>query len=294
MLRSIGDLRGFLVTTSEGEIVASVENFYFDDEKWAIRYLVVETKGDDERAGRKVLVSPAAVSELIRETNVLQLTLKKDEILKSPDIDTEKPVSRQRELEVLTHFEWPRYWSGAQLWGASGYPAPYTPLQLPSGAERDDATAQTVSSANEMDLAQKAHADPHLRSVKEVKSYYIEAADGSLGHVEDFLVEEGTWAIRYIVIDTKNWWPGKSVLISSRWIESVRWSKTKVYVGLSRKAIRSAPEFDATKKLSRDFEARLHKHYRKTPYWLQGRKSARGKRSKAAPRAISNANAAVK
>ncbi len=204
MLRSMNDLRGFIVTTAEGDIAGRVEQFYFDDERWAVRYLVVETGGWMPRG--HVLISPAAIGELNWMVRALKLTLPREQVANSPDVDTDKPVSRQREEEILEYFRWPRYWAGPHLWGTGMYPAPQ-PIPLPP-AGRPDRAGPGESQPGEGAGASRQN-DPHLRSSKAVAGYDIEAADGKIGHVEDFLVEEGSWAIRYVVVDTRNWWPGK-------------------------------------------------------------------------------------
>ena len=75
---------------------------------------------------------------------------------------------------------------------------------------------------------------------KAVTGYHIEATDGEIGHVDGFVVDDEAWAIRYIEVATRNWWPGKKVLVSPAWIERVSWPDSKVYAGLSREAIKSA------------------------------------------------------
>ena len=109
--------------------------------------------------------------------------------------------------------------------------------------------------------------DPHLRSTDNVTGYHIEALDGEIGHVSDFIIDAETWAIRYLVIDTRNWWPGKSVLISPQWIKSISWSETKVLVNVTRETISQSPKFDVKAPLTREFEEALHKHYQVHGYW---------------------------
>ena len=109
--------------------------------------------------------------------------------------------------------------------------------------------------------------DPHLRSTNDVSGYHVEAADGDIGHVEDFIIDDETWAIRYLIIDTRNWWPGKKVLVSSQWVERVSWSNSKVFVNLSREDIRKSPEYKAESLLTRDYENGLHQHYNRQGYW---------------------------
>ncbi len=108
--------------------------------------------------------------------------------------------------------------------------------------------------------------DPHLRSTKVVTGYHIQASDG--GHVEDFIIDDGNWAIRYLIVDTRNWWPGEKVLIAPQWIERVSWSESKVFINLSREAIKQSPQYTEALLLTRDYETRLHGHYRLQGYWV--------------------------
>ena len=110
--------------------------------------------------------------------------------------------------------------------------------------------------------------DSHLRSTKAVTGYHIEALDGELGHVDGFIVDDESWAIRYMEVATRNWWPGKKVLVSPAWIERVSWEDSKVYAGLTREAIKNAPEFVDFTPITRDYENRLYSHYGRPPYWL--------------------------
>lgn len=110
--------------------------------------------------------------------------------------------------------------------------------------------------------------DPHLRSTNTVCSYNIQSTDGEIGHVEDFVIDEQNWAIRYLIINTQNWWPGKRVLIATKWIEKVNWSELKIVVNLSRELIKQSPEFTDESLLSRDYEVGLHGHYSRQGYWV--------------------------
>ena len=110
--------------------------------------------------------------------------------------------------------------------------------------------------------------DPHLRSTDAVSGYHIQAADGQIGHVEDFIIDGKTWAIRYLIIDTVNWWPGKKVLVAARWIERVSWDESKVFINLSRETIKQSPEYAEKSLLTRDYETKLHGHYNRQGYWV--------------------------
>jgi len=111
--------------------------------------------------------------------------------------------------------------------------------------------------------------DPHLRSTDSVQGHNLQALDGEIGHVEDFVIDDETWAIRYLIVDTRNWWPGKKVLISPQWIERVSWSESKVFVNLSREAIKQSPEYTEESLLTRDYETGLHQHYQREGYWAE-------------------------
>ena len=218
MLTNAGHLAGLVVRATNGDLGA-VEQFYFDDETWAIRYLTVESSG--WLGGRRVLISPISVVQVDWQAKRLDVSLTKKQVEKSPDIDTRQPVSRQREAEFLAYYGYPYYWGGPYLWGAEFYPAG---LAVP----------KTASMEAMEDRIWKESTGSHLRSSSAVAGYHIEAADGEIGHVDGFLIDDEAWAIRYIEVATRNWWPGKKVLISPEWIERMSWADSKVYVRLSR------------------------------------------------------------
>jgi hypothetical protein len=85
--------------------------------------------------------------------------------------------------------------------------------------------------------------------------------------VADFIIDDETWAIRYLIVDTQNWWPGKKVLISPKWIERVSWSELKVFVNLTRETIRQSPEYKEDALPTRIYEQGLHQHYNRPGYW---------------------------
>jgi hypothetical protein len=103
--------------------------------------------------------------------------------------------------------------------------------------------------------------DPHLRSTGAVRGYHIHAVDGEIGHIVDFLIEDESWAIRYIVVTTRNWWPGKHILIAIEWIDRVSWNESRIFVSLTRDEIRKSPEYLASTFPSKDYEQELHAHY---------------------------------
>jgi hypothetical protein len=205
MLRNASDLKGFAIRATDGDIGA-VEDIYFEDETWTVRYLTVDTGG--WLGGRVVLISPILIRQADWQSKRLDAALTQEQLKNSPDINTHQPVSRQHESEYFAYYGYPVYWGGPYMWGSSF---------LPGGL------AVPIAAALEVPGPVSDPADSHLRSSHEVTGYNIEAADGEIGHIAGFVMDDETWAIRYIEVATRNWWPGKKVLVSPAWIERVSW-----------------------------------------------------------------------
>jgi hypothetical protein len=252
MLTNITFLKGLVVQATDGEL-GTVDQCYFDDQTWAIRYLTVDTGG--WLRGRRVLLSPFSVIQVDWPAKRLDVALTKMQVQNSPDINTHQPVSRQHEAEYSRYYGYPYYWGGPYLWGPESYPGGLAIHRTASAEMTEDGTPGKSS-------------DSHLRSTEAVTGYHIDATDGEIGHVDGFVVDDEAWAIRYIEVATRNWLPGKKVLVSPAWIERVSWADSKVYVVLSREAIKNAPEYIVSRPLTREYEERLHLHYGRPPYWL--------------------------
>ncbi|HSO61090.1 MAG TPA: PRC-barrel domain-containing protein, partial [Desulfobacterales bacterium] len=237
MLSKANTLKGYKLNSLDGEI-GKVKEFYFDDQHWAIRYLVADT--GNWLTDRQVLISPYVLSAVNKEEQHINVDLTKKQIENSPPLSSDKPVSRQFEETYYGHFGYPMYWYGPFMWG-------YYPSIVRDREKWKEPTK-----------GKKAW-DPHLRSTRAVSEHHIQAADGEIGHVDDFIIDDETWAIRYIVIDTRNWWPGKKILVSPQWIERVSWDEAKVFVNLSRETIRQSPEYTEESLLTRDYESGLHR-----------------------------------
>ena len=245
MLHKVKTLEGYKLDSLDGEI-GHVQGFYFDDQHWTIRYLVADT--GNWLPGRQVLISPYALVAAIEEEKHIAVDLTKKQVENSPSLNSDKPVSRQFEESYYEHYGWPTYWGGTAMWG-------YSPYIIRDREQWNKSSQQ-----------EKAW-DPYLRSTSDVTGYHIEAADGEIGHVEDFVIDDETWAIRYLVVATRNWWPGKKVLISPQWIERVSWTESKVFIKLTREAIKQSPEFTEESLITRDYEAGLYGHYQRPGYW---------------------------
>jgi sporulation protein YlmC with PRC-barrel domain len=260
MLRSVNELQGYTIHATDGEI-GGVDQCLFDDEQWTVRYFVIDT--GSWLPGRQVLISPISIKTVNWAEQELDVTLTREQVEHSPDINTDLPVSRQKELEYLQYYGYMPYWGGVGLWGPGMYPGyvAYPPAAVPAPP------APATTATEEQTTQPTEQGDPHLRSSREVTGYYIQASDGEIGHVDDLLVDDETWAVRYMIVDTKNWWPGKKVLISPRWISEISWATSQVRVDLSREAIKNAPEFDPSRPVSREYEAQLHNYYGRPIYW---------------------------
>lgn len=244
MLRTMKSLEGVKIGAKDGEI-GKVDSFLFEDTSWLVRYVVVDTGG--WLPGRKILIPQAILKEMPERAEVLPVPLTKEEVEQSPDIDTDRPVSREAEQALYQHYAWTPYWSGA------AFAAPMSP---PSPEDKKEVAVQV----------EEEH-KPHLRSSAEVIGYRLHATDGDLGHVDDLVFEDEAWVVRYLIVDTRKWLPGKKVLLSPHWAEKISWSESKVYVEMRKEEIKKSPEYDSSKPISRDYESRLYEHYGRTRYW---------------------------
>jgi uncharacterized protein YrrD len=267
MLRSMNDLEDCVIRATDG-IIGQVKDLYFDDKAWVIRYLVVDT--GTWLSSRKVLISPIAIGHPNWSEKTLPVSITKEQVKNSPAIDTDKPVSRQHETTHLGYYGYPYYWGGAGLWGSGMSPG--TLVTSYSGVVVSPPVVRPeVAEANaRAEAARHRDDDPHLRSSEAVKGYHIRASDGDIGHVQGLLVDEETWAIRYIIVDTSNWWLGHQVLIAPQWIQDVSWTDAKVSVKLTRQAVKDAPPYDAAVQMDRKWESRIYQHYGRPGYWENG------------------------
>jgi len=245
MLNKAKTLKGYKLRSLDGEI-GKVKEFYFDDLHWAIRYLVADT--GNWLTDKRVLLSPYALVAVNKEEQYISVDLTQKQIEDSPALDSDKPVSRQYEESYYGYYGWPLYWNGPYVWGASRY--------LPRNRKQQNEIAQEEKTW-----------DPHLRSTHDVSGHSIQAIDGDIGHVEDFIIDDETWAIRYLIIATQNWWPGKKVLVAPQWIERISWNDATVFINLTREALKQSPEYTEEALLTREYETALHRHYNRREYW---------------------------
>jgi hypothetical protein len=249
MLWHASAINGYAIEASDGDI-GTVSDFLFDDASWLVRWLVVDT--GNWLSGRKVLLPPSALGRLYANNRVFAVKLTKQQVKDSPEIDTDRPVSRQMETSVYDYYGWSPYWGTGFYMGGYGYMQGSGMASPYLGARRRE---------QKIDEAQADRDDVHLRSVGAVTGYHIHASDGEIGHVEDFLVDDADWSIHYLVVDTKNWWPGKKILVSSRSAGEIDWTDRLVNLDVDRQRIKDSPAYDPSMTIDRAYDEKLLTYY---------------------------------
>ena len=220
MLLATTDLENYTICATDGRI-GLVHDVFFDDESWVVRYLVADT--GSWLAGRKVLISPVAIGEPNRATQVLPGSLSKWQVKNSPHIDTDMPVTRQHETDHLGYYGYASYWGGAGLWGNGDHPH----MMLPGYAEATPGQAAGPGPGHGRD-------ESRLRSGRALTGCPIRVPEGEIGHVQGLLLDDETWAIRHLVVRASNWWLGKDLLVAPPWVQHGRWVDGTVSASVAR------------------------------------------------------------
>ena len=245
MLIVAAALKGFDIEATDG-VIGTVSDFLFDDEIWTLRWLVVDT--GTWLIERKVLIHPSAVKTPTFEGGRrLAVALTKAQIEDSPDIRSDEPVSREIELNLYDYYGW------SPLFGGSGSNAIASPLSSPPLFGHVPAGAA--------DTMPPIERDSHLRSVTEATGYHVHATDGLIGHIENFLIDDATWDIRYLIVDTRTMWPGRHVLISPLAVVKTSGTDREFQLSISRDRIKSSPAWDPADVINAEFADKLHHHY---------------------------------
>jgi hypothetical protein len=252
MLQAASALKGFALEASDGRL-GTVSDFLFSDETWKIRWLVVDT--GHWLTGRKVLIHPSAIGQADYNVQELPVALTKAQVEGSPDILQHRPVSRQMENDLYGYYGWDPVWAGG-FYGAGAMGSPLAPSPYLSPYLRDTALLERPDVG-----VQEDHEDPHLRSLTAITGYRVHASDGEIGHIENMLIDSSTWTIRNLIVDTRNWWPGKHVLLSPFAVSEVSWWQHEMRFNITRDQVRSSPPWDPLALVDQTYEQRLHSHY---------------------------------
>ena len=256
MLWNASNIQGYAISASDGEI-GTISDFLFDDASWLVRWLVVDT--GNWLSGRKVLLPSSAMAHLDSQQKNCSIKLTKQQIKDSPSVNTERPVSRQMESSVYDHYGYSPLWNnGYSYMGGLAYLGGFGYLGGLGGAQLNEPRSESEDEIVEM---QRNSDDVHLRSFDAVNGYHIHASDGAIGHIADFLIADIDWSMRYLVVDTKNWWPGKKVLISARSVKEIDWNEHQVNVDVKRQKIKGGPTYDPSVPIDQAYEKKYLAYY---------------------------------
>ncbi|MBC8051774.1 MAG: PRC-barrel domain-containing protein [Sphingobacteriaceae bacterium] len=265
MLHSIQSLIGFTMGATDGEI-GKVKDFYFDNKTWKVKYLVVET--GNWLVGRKVLLSPVALQAADWDSKIFPVNLTRDQIKHSPDIDTDRPVSRQQEADLHSHYSWPNNEGtgvGFMTTGmVGGVVAPDVPFEERISEEMRHHEDDTISDRGpeaENHSENQSVGDVNLRSFKDMSGFTMDAADGEIGDVEDLLIDSTTWSIPFLVIETGSWYSGDKILVSTNSIDQAKWDNSTIHSQKTTESFRDCPAFDYTKPIHHDLETSLYNYH---------------------------------
>lgn len=265
MLHQFKTLEGLEIQARDGNL-GKVADVYFDDETWVVRYLVVKTGG--WFSGKEVLLSAPSLARADAEGGRVMVDLTTEQIRHAPDVDARKPISRVQEETLGRYYGWTPYW-GVGFTQALGSVPLASAIAPSADALRNTGPAEQPlpsSVEHEVEAANRRRTEnieaTHLRSASEVRGYHLEASDGAIGHVSDFVMDDQDWRIRFLLVDTRNWLPGKKVVLPLHSIHKINWMDSSVYVDLPREAIEHSPEYKDGQLFSDEYAGQVDTHYR--------------------------------
>lgn len=252
MFRSMKELFGYDIQATDGEI-GKVHDFYFDNERWTTRYLVVDT--GPWILGRKVLLAPEALGKPNWVNEIFPVDLTREEIKESPEMETALPISEQNQIALHDYYSWSRYWAVS---------TPYAPTPIVTPKPMNKAEREAVEH-----MKQKGRVSS-LRSAQEVLGYSIIGKDESLGTVDDFILSDENWGLYYLVLDTSSWLsPGKKTLIATDWIEWIDSREKEIHLDLTQEMIENSPPFDPETPINRSYEEVVYDYYGRPYIWVE-------------------------
>lgn len=254
MLKPLSDYSGLILKTVDDEDIGEVKDFYFDDETWTVRYMIVSSEKGD------ILISTFSVREFDRLSKSLKSNLSAKKVISAPRADLVRPVSKLEEERLANYYGWPMYW----VWGGATSGVGMYPPEAISSANTPEINEYYQKQYQEL---QAKIEKSTLRSYKEIIHYGIDTGNEKFGQVEDLLVDDDTFKIRYVVIDTIRFFPSKNVLVASEWIEDVSWDERVFRTNLSKESIKKSPSYEKSHSPDRNFEEKLHANYGLSGYW---------------------------
>jgi sporulation protein YlmC with PRC-barrel domain len=251
MMSVTSALKGLTICATDGRI-GTVSDFLFDDRTWRVRWVVIDT--GNWLPGRLVLVHPQALGKPDFNRNSLTVALTKERVENSPDLQRHLPVSRQMEQGVFAYYGWDPSWGGGAFAMDGMMPPLMSMPPIPS-------SAMTMGDTDLLLAKRAQESDPNLRSVSATDGYQIHATDGEIGHVSNFLMDDASWTLRYLIVDTRNWWPGKHVLLSPSSVIAIDWVAEQISVDVTQDKVRLSPAWDPASLIHGSYEAQLREHY---------------------------------
>ncbi len=258
MLRKLHSLKSFVVNGKNGKL-GKVDDFYFDQEQFVVRYLVIDTGSWLEH--EQTLISTHAIDNIDFDSSIIHVNLSSDELEDSPSIEKNEPISKSKEKALIEYFGWPDYWKKSHSSDSE---------LIHAGITERKKLLNFKTLQKEDEAKQKAKkVESNLRSLEEIRGYKIHAKDDKFGHLEDlFVEEEDSWIIRYLLIDTRNIMEGKLVIIAPEWIESINWFDKEIFIDKDKKEIEESPEYKEEKApIDKSYEELLYDHYDEKKYW---------------------------
>lgn len=245
MLRSLKELDGYVLKATDGDI-GRCKDFLVDELTWTMRYMVADT--GKWLPGKRVLISPIALGDPNWDEKRFPVLMTREQVEDAPGLDEHAPVTREFEIWYHKHYNWPYYWSGTGIWASGIHPR----------ALYVDPSIQEMPNDEDLGESGPDLEHPHLHSVDEMVKYNVRATDGDIGHIEDFIVDDGDWNVRFAVAATRNWWPGKHVLIPMSRLDRVEWDDQALLVDMTREQVKEGPEYDPNLPINMDDQENLY------------------------------------
>lgn len=240
MRRSLKELLGYSIKATDGHH-GDINDFLFDGNNWIINYIHADlgTIFKDKKViiPRMFWKNPSWINQNF------EVSLSIKDIENGPLIDEYLPVSKQYEKELLKHFDLQSHIMRFQSQSV---------LQTAGNIHLENAFTKSVSE----DYENKGS----LRSFREVCNYSIRTKDGFKGKLNDLIIDDSNWEVKYIIIDLNGSIPwSRKVLINVNWIERISYPKKSIKINLNSDSLLNSKDFNPnelvnTKKVTKRFD----------------------------------------